>query len=142
MTGERSAFPLRLQIESAEKLAYETFNKFNNERRFDVSCSVVAPIGSRLKQQVCQPEFELQALRGHAQDYLYSMPGRTLLPDGSINQSFQPMEAQIARQRPAFRQKLKEVAEEHPEFLEALVRLARLQEEYRKQSELTTNKDE
>src|SRR5690606_35446450 len=115
VTGEQSAAPIRLQIEAAEKLAYEAFNKFNDERRFNVSCSVVQPVGSRLKQQVCQPEFEIQALRGHAQDFLESMPGRANLPGGSVNQSFQPVEAAISRHRPAFRQKMKEVAENHPE---------------------------
>jgi hypothetical protein len=142
VTGDPSAFPLRLQIEAAEKFAYETFNKFNDERRFDISCSVVEPIGSRFKKQVCQPEFEIQALRGHAQDYLYSMPGRSNLPGGAVNQSFQPLELEISRQRPAFKQKMKEVAEKHPEFLDAIVSLTRLQEQYRKQSEILTNTEE
>jgi hypothetical protein len=142
VTGDPSDFSLRLQIEAAEKFAYDTFNKFNDERRFDISCSVVEPLGSRFKKQVCQPEFEIQALRGHAQDYLDSMPGRSLLPGGVVNQSFQPLETEISRQRPAFKQKMEEVAEKHPEFLEAIVRLTRLQEQYRKHSEVLTDTDE
>lgn len=132
VTGERSALQLRIQMEAAEKLAYETFNKFNDEARFDISCSVSERTGSRFKQQVCQPEFELQALRGHAQDFLDSMPGRNIgLPDGSVSQAHQPMATEILKQRPAFQQKMKEIAEQHPEFLEALANFARLQEEYR-----------
>jgi hypothetical protein len=117
----------------SEQIAYDIFNQFNDEKRFNISCSVEEQTGSHFTRQVCQPEFEIQATRSHAQDYLDSMPGRLAgLPQGSVapTHSAIPMEMEINRHQPAFRRKLQDVAEKHPEFLEAIKRYAELREKY------------
>jgi hypothetical protein len=137
VTGQRSTMQLRIQLLEAEQIAYEIFNQFNDDTRFDISCSDHAQTGSRFKRQVCQPEFEIQAMRGHAQDYYNSMPGPGRPPDGSVTQQFLPLEVELQRHKKAYREKLREVAEKHPEFRDAIARYAALQQEYKTQTEVS-----
>jgi hypothetical protein len=132
--GERLTMQLRIQLRESEKLAYDIFNQFNDEERFDISCSVQERTGSRFAEQGCQPEFVIQASREHAQDYYNTMPGPGRPPDGSITREYAPMAMEIKRQQTAFQQKMKQVAEQHPEFLEAIARYAELQQQIREQT--------
>ena len=132
---------LRKKMMLAEKNAYDIFNKFNDEKRFQISCSISQPIGTHLEKQICAPEFEIQATRSHAQDYYESLrnylnlqAGLAALPDGSVVPTKIPVEAAISLQRPAYRQKLKQIAVEHPEFLEAIKQFGQLREQYEKQN--------
>lgn len=139
VTGQRSTLQLRLELMEAERAAYSIFNQFNDDRRFHISCNVDARTGSRFKRQLCQAEFEIQAMRGHAQDYLETMPstpGDGRIPSQAIQQHL-PVEMQLARHQKAYREKMRQVAEEHPEFLDALARYAALNDEYRKRTGAT-----
>jgi hypothetical protein len=134
ITGQRYQL-YKLMLE-AEKNAYETFNKFNDEKRFTISCSVHKPTGSQLSKQSCTPEFEIQATQAHAQDYYRNL--RNLLnpapgepeTDGNVSQAGAPMEMMISKDLPAYRQKLKQIAEQHPEFLESIVKYTKVKEKY------------
>jgi hypothetical protein len=126
VTGERQVYQLHSKMLEAEKQAYDIFNSLNDEPRFDISCSTHAPTGSRIKQQVCLPGFQLDAYQQHALQYL-----ETLRPDGSnFAIQSQPQEVVIASQQEAYRSKLKQIAEEHPEFLDALIEFTELKERY------------
>ena len=129
ITGERSTMQLRIQLMEAEKQAYDIFNQFNDDRRFEISCSLSAPTGSRLLRQICQAEFEIQAMRGHAQDYYNTMPGHGR-PQGSVTKQYPPVAVELHRHQKAYREKMRQIAEEHPEFLDALARYAALNQEY------------
>ncbi|HTQ99820.1 MAG TPA: hypothetical protein VMH83_07515 [Candidatus Acidoferrum sp.] len=125
---------LRLQVMAAEKHAYDIFNQFNDEKRFNISCSISAPTGSRFETQYCQPEFEVEAIQAHAQDYYESL--RNFLnpnggvPDASVVPTHASMEVEIGRQQPAFKLKMKQVAEQHPEFVEAIKQYSELRKKY------------
>ncbi|HEY0961056.1 MAG TPA: hypothetical protein VGE69_01740 [Pseudomonadales bacterium] len=80
----------------------------------------------------CQPEFEIQVLRAHSRDYLESLrlfydPSAT---DKNAPITSQPFAAVIASRQRVYRNTLKQVAEDHPEFLEALVRYSELNARY------------
>ena len=134
ITGQH--FQLYKQMLEAEKNAYETFNKFNDDKRFNISCSVHKPTGSQFEKQSCTPEFEIQATRAHAQDYFQNL--RNFLnpvanepdTDGSVMQSSAPVEMLINKDLPAYRQKLKQIAEQHPEFLESIVNYTKVKKKY------------
>jgi hypothetical protein len=134
VVGQRQLLQLRTQMWEAEAAAYALFNRFNDEKRFDISCSMHQPTGTRINRQVCQPEFEIQAARGHAQDFFdglgsaFDQPGS--LPNGSIAPRHTPMASEILRQQPAYRKKIEQVAEEHPEFLDAIIRYSELREQH------------
>lgn len=135
VTGERSLPQLRLQMMDAEKRAYDVFNKFNDEKRFNISCSMHQPTGTRFESQVCQPEFQIQATRAHGQAFLETY--RTFLEpfqggpvtDGSSSASMSVGGA-IASQLPDYQRKIRQVAEEHPEFLEAVIQYSGMRERY------------
>ena len=131
VVGQRTVMKLRLEMWNLEKRAYEVFNTFNDEKRFDISCSAHQISGTRVERQLCQPEFEIQALAQHGRGYLDSYRafmegcymGNCEIPpptDGAPTVSA-PATVVIASQQQAYRAKMKQIAEEHPEFLEALI---------------------
>jgi hypothetical protein len=130
VTGERFMYQLRTQMMEAEQKAYEIFNQFNDEKRFNISCSTHQPTGSRIQRQVCQPGFQLDASRLHASQYVEST--REALGQGgsSFTVQQQPQEAIVASQMEDYRRKLREVAQENPEFLDAIIRYSELRERY------------
>ena len=70
ITTQRTKLQLRLQLWEAEEKAYDVFNSFNDEKRFDIKCYLHEPTGTRIKRQVCTPEFQLIATREQARDRL------------------------------------------------------------------------
>jgi len=133
VTGDRELYILRTQMLDAEKRAYEVFNKFNDEKRFNISCSTSQPTGTRFKRQSCSPEFQIQATTIHARGYydtlrdhldLFSTEGNT------IPNNIMDVGSRIALQQGAYQQKLRQVAEENPEFLNALIEYSQLRERY------------
>ncbi len=138
ITGERSV--LRTQMMETEKRAYEVFNKFNDEKRFNISCSMHQPTGTHFSRQVCEPDFVNEAAAAHARDFLGDWQASTNpvtgMIDTSINHTSQvthlPMEAVIGSQLPDYHRKIKQIAEQHPEFLEEVIRYSKIREQYEK----------
>ncbi len=120
--GERVR-KLRTQMMEAEIHTYDVFNKFNDDRRYTVNCSIRPPTGSRFKKAVCDTGFERDAMQEHARDYADN------LAFGTTPNSI-PLEAKISAQREGFQLKMKQVAKEHPEFLRALIQYSKKQKEF------------
>lgn len=141
--GERSMLQLRTQMWAAEKMAYDIFNRFNDESRFSISCSQHQPTGTRIARQICQPEFQRGATAAHGRAYWESY--RALLDPNNLDYSpqvtHQPAEAVIARQQPEFQRKMRQVAEEHPEFLEALIQYGEIRKMYEEAAATGANAD-
>lgn len=137
VTGEQNLPALRTRMWDAEENAYQIFNKFNDEERFNISCNMHQPTGSLIERQVCQPEFVRQATREHARDYFENI--RSLYDPYNLDYSptiaHQPMEMEIASQQREYRNKLREIANEHPEFLNAIIRYSELRSRYESESE-------
>ena len=118
-----SRLNLRTQMLEAERKAYDTFNKYNDEKRFSIRCTMHAPTGSNIKKQICQAEFERDATRAHAQAYhLTNYIG--------MNTAAMPVEAVIAANLEDFKRKQQQIAQEHPEFLEAIKDYIELKEQF------------
>jgi hypothetical protein len=139
VTGQRVRFALRLQMEDAERAVYNLFNEFNDEPRFEISCELHAITGTTLKTQVCQTEFERRALSQEGQDYLaaYRAFIDVVAAGGDpANQNYSPptMSAPsaliIAPQQGELQSKMREIAETHPEFVDALVRFVEAKGRY------------
>jgi hypothetical protein len=129
--GERS---LRERLLAAEVKAYDLFNQFNDEKRFEISCSQQKSTGTAFNAQNCMPTFKLKALQAQARDYHESLLQYLTpiggVPDGSVSPQQAPAEMLIAGQMPAYQRKLKEVAEQHPEFLQAIIEFSKLRQQY------------
>jgi hypothetical protein len=124
---------LRKQMMAAEVHAYDIFNQFNDEKRFKISCSDNAGTGSHFTKQTCAPEFEIRATSAHAGEFMESMHNFRSgdgQPDGNVVPQSAPMEIEIGRQQTEYKKKIKRVAEQHPEFLEAVKQYSKLREQY------------
>jgi len=133
ITGDRSLGQLHTRMLEAEQKAYDVFNKFNDDKRFRITCGLHQPTGSRLSRQVCQAGFEREATRSHAQDYLANFI------DPNSQAQHPQIEAALASQQQEYREKIKQVAEEHPEFLDAVIQFAQTRERY--ESATSTSKE-
>ena len=60
--GQKSAAELRREYWQSEEDFYSLFSKLNDDNLYDVRCIHEAPIGSRIKNQVCRPVFLTRAL--------------------------------------------------------------------------------
>lgn len=129
--GKRYLLQLRLQMVEAEKNAYAIFNQFNDEKRFKISCSIHEPTGTRFKKQICQPDFERAATTAHGQAFLENYRAY-LDPDTDDHTSVlsPPQEVVIASQQKEYKKKLRQVAEQNPEFLQALIQYSEIREQY------------
>jgi len=133
ITGERPQWQLREEMQAAEVRAYELFNSFNDEPRFEITCYQHEPTGTRIARQVCQPAFERDATSDHgrvAYETYQAFLDPYGTPENSVQSTHRPLEAVIASQQEDYRGKMREVASKHPEFLEAIMRYARLRASY------------
>jgi len=128
--GERSVQQLRLQMWDSEKAAYEIFNEFNDDERFTIHCRLHEPTGSLIKRQVCTTEFEIEASSMHAQDFLSDMCRSRCFGGGPSNSYNINRAEMVARQQQEYKAKIREVAEEHPEFLQAVIRFTEIKQRY------------
>ncbi len=135
ITGQRLQ-QLRTQMMDAEIKAYDFFNHFNDEKRFNISCSSSPSINSHISRRLCQPEFEIQAMADHAADY-YENVSAYFDPanwDGNKNPPPRhlPAEGVIDLQQGDYHHKMKQVAEQHPEFLQAVIEYGKKRDQYEK----------
>lgn len=131
--GERPQWQLREEMQAAEVRAYELFNAFNDEPRFEITCYQHEPTGTRIARQVCQPAFERDATSDHgrvAYETYQAFLDPYGTPENSVQSTHRPLEAVIASQQEDYRGKMREVASKHPDFLEAIMRYARLRASY------------
>ena len=120
--GERVQ-KLRTQMMEAEIQTYDLFNKFNDDKRYQVNCSIRSPTGTHFNKVVCDTGFEREAMQEHARDYADN------LAFGTTPSSI-PAEARIAAQQEGFRSKMRQIAKQHPEFLRAVIQYTRKQKEF------------
>lgn len=130
--GNRNVLELRLQMYDLERAAYEMFNQFNDERRFEISCGEQEPTGTRFKNQLCQPHFVREAAAQHGRAYWENL--RAYMDGYSADKDpprpGETYEFAVNRQLADYRAKIKEVAEKYPEFLEAVKRYAESRQQY------------
>lgn len=128
ITAERMA---RTQMMNAEKHAYDIFNKYNDEKRFHISCSIRELTGTKLEGQVCDAGFKLDALAQHGRDFLdtYRTYMTEIQLDGSSPVQI-PVDVLIASQQQAYKEKLQQVAKAHPEFVEAISQYIKARDSY------------
>ena len=101
---------------------YAVFNTLNEDRQYDVHCNMERKsITSRLKVQVCKPQFE---------------SGITISQfDGSgdainIDNSIRLPGSEIRKHQKILKEKMLRMAEESPELADAVYRRAALEMEY------------
>lgn len=123
--GYRRLSVLLNAIDEAEDHMYAVFNDLNDDDRYDIHCLREAPLGTRIRQKVCKPEFLESAERETALDFVSAAQGSAYANTAT------PTNAVIGFEMPNLEEKMREIALSRPEFAEALTRLYLLQEQYR-----------
>jgi hypothetical protein len=124
--GQRYRFQLRLQMQEAEREVYNVFNQFNDDKQFKIDCDMHQITGTRLASQVCQPAFEREALAMEAVSQGLDPANQGYSPFTEA----QPSSAVIAAGQRQLQRKMREVAAEHPEFVDALIRFTDAKAQY------------
>ncbi len=124
VAGQKSEAGLRRDLWQVEDDFYSLYSKLNDDNLYDVRCSNEAPTGSRIKTQVCRPEFLSRAIsRGQI--------------NRMTNLDTSPV---IAAKMTKFRQTLNTSIAANPELQAAAVTYNTARTRFIAQSEKSTNK--
>lgn len=119
VTGQRSFFLLRTQIESARESMYSSYNDFNVDDEFDVNCQRVVWTGTHLPEQQCWPEFFVRLVAENSQDSFIGIG--FLVPAGELATVY-------ADRFDALRVNLEKVARENSPVADAMMELGKLEQ--------------
>jgi len=126
VTGQRTFFSLRAQIEDAREALYSTYNDLNLNDEFDVNCKQSDWTGTHLKEQICWPAFFKQAVSDNSQDYLRGI---------AVLEPVAQLQSQQQGKFDELRANIIKVASENPEVEDALVELGTLEAAYERKRE-------
>jgi hypothetical protein len=119
VASRKSSAELRRDLWRSEDDFYSLYNKLNDDNLYDVRCTYEAPVGSRMKNQVCRPVFLSRAVsRGEVTRV--------------TNLDTDPV---MAEKMATFRQKVDTLISADPELQAAAVTFSTARAEYMAQSE-------
>ena len=126
----RSMATLRNERYRAEERVFAIFNSLNSDDEYDIHCEYRAPIGSLIKERVCEANFVGIATAAEA---YAAMMGRSPVPAWPV----------IRRKEKLLLDEMKMLAVAHPELLEALEELADVgaRTEYLKEERRTAKRE-
>lgn len=119
VTGQRSLFLLRAQIESARESLYSSYNDFSVDDEFDVNCQRVTWTGTHIPEQQCWPAFFERLVAENSQDSLIGIG--FLIPAGELGNLY-------AERFDELRVNLEKVARETPPVADAMMELGKLEQ--------------
>ena len=111
VVGQKSLAELRREVVRAEEDFYSIFNKFNDEKDYNVRCFYESPTGTHMKNHVCRARFVTKAYSQHA-----SRSGNKI--SRVANQDGNPA---FIEKTAKYEQKMQTLIAANPELLAALV---------------------
>lgn len=122
--GDRSLSAIDARVIELENRMYDVFNSLIDDRDYHITCRDVAPLGTRLTQRVCEPGFVQRFGSIGAQAQLGTLQGSGY--GGAVPAA---MDSEIRIRYPRLQDLMREVATEHPLFLEALLEYVNARDE-------------
>jgi hypothetical protein len=107
----RSLERLQIEVFQAEPKFYDAFNAANTNHEFDIYCELRAPTGSHIQQRVCRANFVAKLEAQAAEAFMRGDPPP-------------PTYAMMKAKEPLLYEDIRTVAQEHPEVLDALMKVA------------------
>lgn len=126
--AERTFFTLRLQIEAAQDRMYSAYNDFNENDEFDVRCEKPNWTQTRIQERLCLPVFFVEQMSEEVQTAF-------ILDDFSAISSMPRLARQEEERFNELRSNILNVADEHPQVLDALMEMVKLEEAYKRKQE-------
>jgi hypothetical protein len=121
VTGQRTFFTLRAQIEDAKEALYSSYNDLNIDDELDVNCQPSDWTGTHIKEQVCWPVFFQRAVSENSQDFLRGI---------AVLEPVAQLQAQYQDRFEDLRANIVKVASENPDVEDALMELGTLEAAY------------
>lgn len=122
VTGRKLFSTLEHQIRKADEVLYGIFNELNDDDYYDVHCGWESRPNTNIKYWECRPEFLRQATRAEALAFHNQVTG---FSGGHAP----PPQAVISYEYPRLAEKMREVLQESPELLDAVVKSYELRQE-------------
>jgi hypothetical protein len=116
--GARSLALMRAEVAEAEQAVYDMFNELNDDDDYDIICKKETRIGSQIPRRVCLVRMYRERLAELTVDETQD----SLLIVGTMTNSRKHQEILI--------EKMRALAKEHPELLDALRERYRLEAEF------------
>lgn len=114
----KSLLAYKFEMEMAEDKMYDLYNALNDDDEFDVICEKMRGTYSRIKQRTCRGRFELEPL---------TEVDRIRIENGMLPRINPP---ELMRKKSMVLDKMEKLANENPEFREALFELTRVSREF------------
>lgn len=135
VTGE-SRFNLRELVMEKEEAVYDIFNSLVDDKQFKITCKWQNRNLSHIKYWACMPEFERVAERAKAQGVLGVMASVVGNPGainaGSVAENLSlPPDFAIQKGQGEIKEKMRQIANESPEFVDALIKYVEAKENYK-----------
>ena len=115
--GYRTLRTIERDIEFADDVMNNTFNELNHDNKFDIICQLERKPHSFIKHRVCKPNFE----RGIDSE---------MWEDNANTPDFRRVSADVRRNREILKQKMLALAADNPQLAAAIVKRAKLQQDY------------
>ena len=118
--GPRSLAMMRAEIIAAENVVYDLFNELNDDDGYDIICKKETRIGSQLPRRICQARMYREEVADATNDET-----GPAIPVGNRTRASQRHEVLM--------DKMRSLAAEHPELLEALKNRYALDQRYKEE---------
>lgn len=139
VTGERSLLTMRNEIERIEEDMYRRFNELNNSDELDIFCVSERRTTSHIIQRTCEPVFLTKLKKENAQSAVSEMRNAftdegmdPVLMEYGLNliESESSLKSLASGQYEELSVEILRIAQEHPDYLEALLKIGELKTEY------------
>jgi len=120
--GSQSLSSLRHDLVEAEDSVYAIFNSLNNDDDYDIICKNETRIGSQILYRVCKARLYREAVAEATEDYA----------DGN---AYHGVMLNAQQHNEILREKMRALAAENPQFVEALRKRLELQKAFESKHE-------
>jgi len=139
VTGERTLLSMKNQIRRIEEDMYRTFNALNKSDELDIFCSNKTRTTSHIPQHSCEPVFLSNLKKENAQHTMSQL--RNAFTDEGLDieqlesglgllESDKALMDQMRHKYEELRSEILRVAQENPDYMNALLQIAKLKAEY------------
>ena len=122
VSSQMSMIQLRSLIIEKEESMFDLYNELNEDDYYDMRCYWEAPMNSKIKEWVCNPEFLIQAKTEEASSHIIRAQGFTSIPP-------RPVFGIVVSEYPKMKERMGEIMADHPELFDAVIELNELREE-------------
>lgn len=119
--GEKSLLLLKMEVDRAAEVVFDSFNMLNDDDDFDISCSGRGNTRSRISKESCVPNFEKRIYTEATQRRLDMTNGNVLTPGFRVNDA--EIAGRMKKKKEEMDAKMEELARENPEFAKAIIDL-------------------